>query len=199
MRHARWIFVTATLAAACGSRGLLQGDTYEPDGTLAEPVPADRPDGSAASTTDAAPLPPPDAAQYPTGTCEGARDLGTVSGDTGQGSLSATGDCSEWVRLRVTEDDSNAIGKPMKAKLTLTPLAGDLDLYVFFDPARCDAPSASAVSAGTTPEIVSLAWGENGVANGADDGRTVRVLVLKPGGPCTAGGNTWRLEVEGNR
>lgn len=196
------------LAAACGSRGLLQGDELEPDGTLPAAIPRDRPeagpcDGSSCDAgTDARPLPGSDAATLPSNTCMTARSIGTVSGDQGATTATGTGGCAEWVSVRVTEDDGNAIGKAMKAKLTLTPLGSDFDLYVFFEPnadeLSCTFPYASSTTSGATPETVFLAWGEGTVANGKEDGRTLRAAIVKPGGACAPDAG-WRLLVEGNR
>jgi hypothetical protein len=198
-----FIFVWVLLVAACGARGLLQGDEYEPDGTLPAALPRDRPEaGPPDASADARPLPGSDAATLPTNTCESARAFGSVSGDTGSTTATTTGSCAEWVSVRVTEDDGNALGAAMKAKLTLTPRGSDFDLYVFFEPnadeVACTFPYASGTTSGSTAEAVFLAWGEGTVANGKEDGRTLRAAVVKPGGACVPDAG-WTLLVEGNR
>jgi len=202
---------------ACGDDGLLQGDDYRPDGVLPIAPASERieggtrceggvtPDGGAcdAGTADVQVVPLGDASTEPSNTCQTARAIGTMAGDLGSPALTAQGTCSEYISLRATEDSSSALGATMKTTLTLTPVGGDFDLYVFFDPVRdvraCTAPFARSVASGTTPETVALTWGEGSVANGSDDGRTIGVAVFKAGGACGPDAGRWTFRAEGNR
>ena len=202
------LFVSAAFAwLACGDDDLRRGEAFTPDGALAAPTPVDRSDAAGVDAgTDAGSLPirdaGPDVNTTPIGTCETARAIGTVSGDTGGGSLGAKGSCSEWISFRATEDDNSAFGTGMKAKLTMTPTGHDFDLYAFFDPNRdvvaCNAPFARSEQGQLAVETIPLTWGEGTVANGSDDGRTIRVLVQSTAEACPAGA-TWSLVVGGNQ
>ena len=199
-------------AFACASDNLLQGDGYAPDGTLPIAPASDRLDGGAgkcdggscdASILDGAVVMPiPDGATLPTNTCMTARAIGTLAGDTAGSPLGTTGTCSEWIRLRATEDNSGALGAPMKVKLTLTSTGHDFDLFVFFNPAKdvlsCTNPFAVSQTRGTVDEVLSLVWGEGTVANGSDDGRTIALQVQSAEGPCPAGSG-WSLTADGNQ
>jgi len=205
------VILPTALFVACSNDNPLQGDAYEPGGVLpiapaSTRVDGGRCDGGDSSCdggpTDAAPtIPIGDASAEPKNSCTTARAVGTVSGDTGAGALTAQGTCSEWVSFRATEDNSGVLGAGMKVKLTLTMTGGDFDLYVYYDAGRdslsCDAPAARSFQSGTTAEQVSLSWGEGTVSNGSEDGRTIGVAVIKANGPC--GGTAWSLLAEGNR
>lgn len=212
----RWLaaFALTVLAgaAACGSDGLLQGDGFAPDGTLPIAPASDRSDSGIAvcdggacdaGLKDAAPiLPIPDGATLPTNTCQTARGMGTVSGDTGATAVSTTGKCSEWISFRATEDNSGALGVPMKAKVTLTMTGHDFDLFVYFNPNKdvlsCASAFAVSQTRGTVDEVLSLQWGEGTVANGSDDSRTIALQVQSAEGPCPAG-SSWSLTANGNQ
>lgn len=214
MRLRRGFIVTAIAGlfasfAACGSDGLLQGEELRPDGRLPIGPASERPEAGAAceaGSCDASPDAPPnplvDASSQPTNTCETARSIGTIAGDTANARVTSTGSCSEWLSVRATEDSSSALGAPMKVKLTLEPGASDFDLYAYYDPVRdvraCVAPFAASYQVGSATETIALSWGEGSVANGSDDGRTVNVLVLKAGGPCSPDAGPWRLTAAGN-
>ncbi len=204
----------SALTTACDSDGLLQGEAFTPDGTLPTEPASGRDAASAgcdggdaaacdASVPDSAPIVPvPDGATPPKNTCQTARPVGTVSGDTGATSLSASGTCSEWISLRATEDSSSALGVPMKVELTLTSKGHDFDLYVYLNKVKdllaCSAPVAVSETRGTVDEIVALTWGEGSVANGSDDVRTIGVVVQSAQGACPPG-SSWTLTANGNR
>jgi hypothetical protein len=202
-------------AVACGTDGLLQGDAFTPDGTLPTEPASERDaaggscDGGDGGTAceggvadSAPPLVVPDGATPPSNTCQTARAVGTVSGDTGATSLTATGTCSEWISLRATEDNSSALGAPMKVSLTLTSMGHDFDLFVYLNTSKdvlaCSTPIAMSETRGTIDEIVPLTWGEGTVANGSDDGRTIGVAIQSAQGPCPPGSG-WTLTANGNR
>ncbi len=185
----------AGVFVACGpDPGLYQGEPYMPEGaTIAPGTPSERDaacDGCIASL-DGAVITLPEGGAEPSNTCETARDIGSLSGDTISASRTTTGTCSEWLRLRATESDNSGVGTKMKVTLTLTPVVDDFELYAYLDTGRdvvtCAAPFARSSNPGTAVETIELAWGEGSVANGEDDGRTIGVAVIKAAGPCTPG------------
>lgn len=206
----RALLASLTLAAAaCGGTELLQGDAFLPDGALPIEPATDRSDAGACdgpcAPIDAAPPGRDGAAEAgaePSNTCAEARSMGSVSGDTGSDVVTASGKCAEWLRVRVTEDSSGAIGSEMKLELTLVPAGHDFDLYAFLDPSRdvlaCAAPFARSETNAEAEEKLSLRWGEGTVANGSDDGRDVNVLVASALGPCPPAAS-WTLRAAGNR
>lgn len=206
MRNVLPLIAVASIGLACGENDLRQGEAYMPDGALALPEPREPSDAGGDAETDAGMLPirdaGPDVNVTPIGTCEAARDVGTVSGDTGGGSLSATGTCSEWISFRATENDNGAFGTGMKAKITMTPKGHDFDIYAFFDPTRdvvaCTSPFARSEQGQLAIETIPLSWGEGTIANGADDGRTIRVLVQSTAEACPADAS-WSLTIGGNQ
>jgi hypothetical protein len=125
-----------------------------------------------------------------------------VAGDEGSTPVTAQGTCAEFVRVRVVEANSNAVGAAMRLSVTLSPAGHDFDLYAFLDPARdqlaCASPFARSETNGVSAESVGLRWGEGSVANGTDDGRTVVLAVTSASGPCPPGA-TWSLTATGNK
>ncbi|MDB4938268.1 MAG: hypothetical protein JWP87_5240 [Labilithrix sp.] len=207
------LVLAAAAAMACAKDALMQGESFQPDGTLPTDPPSDRVDASAgsceggkgcdASAADSASvLPAADGATPPSNTCQTARAVGTLSGDTGSQTITAKGSCSEWISFRATEDSSSAIGAPMKVTLTLTSTGHDFDLYVYYTPSKdvvaCSTPFAQSETRGTVDEIVPITWGEASVANGSDDGRTIGVAVQSAMGGCPPGSG-WTLTADGNR
>jgi hypothetical protein len=167
------------LLAACAEAG-----TTLPAGTADAPVtPIDSP-----KLVDAA----PDAAQnlcQSTASCATATSIGTVSGDTGNAMVTASGYQSAWYRVRVTEDDSSPIGKALKVTVQLMSPAGtNYDLYVYVntgtDIVECNSISGSSMSTQQF-DSVSLSWGEGTVANGVDDSRYVSIEVRPVSGTCS--------------
>ena len=209
-RVRRILFCVAVAAcAACTAEHAFQGDSYSPDETLPVDDPTLRADtgstcdgGACDAAVDA--LPPPDleAGAPPSNACATARNIGTVSGDTITPSLQTTGTCSEWLKLRATENDSSVLAVAMKLRISVTSDA-NADLYVYLDPNNdtlsCDLPYAvsNGVGAGES-EITSVSWGESIVGNRSDDSRTVNILVLFPDTACSAA-TSWSLVVDGNR
>jgi hypothetical protein len=137
-----------------------------------------------------------------TNTCPTAQSLGTVSGDTGSATANGSGATSQWLSVRVTEDDNSVIGKALKVKVTLTsPSSANFDLYLYVnkgtDQVECTTLSGSSTQT-SGPDTVSLTWGEGAVANGVDDSRTVSIEVRNVSGTCDPG-STWTLLVQGNQ
>lgn len=206
--------------SGCSEDGLLQGTPYLPSGDI--PIdPASVREASApcpedGGCPDAADAPPPtrDAGASeagdagftppapPKNTCATAREVGTVAGDAPSPPVTADGTCAEYLRVRVTETSTSALGVGMRVSLTLSPAGHDFDLYAFLDPNRdqlaCAAPFARSETNGLSPETISLQWGEGTVANGNDDSRWVVVAVTSAQGPCPAGAS-WTLSAVGDK
>lgn len=192
MRHLLLALALSGCAVAGGKSQPVQGD--------APPVPGDAP----VVRSDAPP--PIDApAQMmctSTATCATAMALGSVSGDTGNASLQASGYQSAWYQVRVTEDDSGPLATPMQLNAQLTSPAGtNYDLYLYVntgsDVVECTTASTSSTSTGPS-DVAHLTWGETGTfANGADDSRTVSIEVRPVSGSC-APGATYQLTVTGD-
>lgn len=134
--------------------------------------------------------------------CLGATTMTDVSGDTGAGTSRITGTTSQWLKIRVSEDDSGVVGKKLKLKLTLTsPSSANFDMrvYVPLDGSSQKCTGADRMTSATVgPDVASVEWGEGLVANGDDDDRTVTVEVFHVSGTCAAG-QTWSLLAEGNK
>lgn len=138
--------------------------------------------------------------------CLSGRFLGTLSGDTGDGGLSASGSTSTWLHVRVTEDNNEVNGRPLRLRAQLTaPPSGAFDLRAYFDESRNDDAGldcvhlvASSVAADGGASL-ELTWGDpkDKTANGADDGRTVAIEVRNTSGVCAATA-PWRVDLRGN-
>jgi len=136
-------------------------------------------------------------------TCIGATILTDVRGDTNADTATHTGSTSKWLKIRVSENNSNPIdGEKLKLKVTLTSPAGtnfDLRLYLPGDGSsqKCAGPDRSTTNT-TGNDVTSIDWGEGAIANGSSDDRTVTVEVVHVSGTCAAG-QTWSLLAEGNK
>jgi hypothetical protein len=135
--------------------------------------------------------------------CSGAVSVGNLSGDSGGGSTTHSGDTSEWVKVRVTENDNSPIGSKLKVSGTLDVDSGtDYDLYAYLvessDVSPCGtSPVKKSDSGGIgANEQVSFDWGEGFVANGGDDSRWVVFEVRHKGGICANA--PWILTLKGN-
>ena len=169
-------------------------------------VDADQGGGFDAAIGDTAP-PPSEASTscVAPNTCQGATDIGSVSGDTSSQPVNESGFTSTWMQIKVTEDDTNPLGKKLNFHATLTsPASTNFDLYVYLDDGSssspttraCGAPSAQSTNA-TGPDTASLTWGEGTPANGSDDTRIVSIEVRYVGGTCDPSAK-WSLVVTGN-
>ena len=134
--------------------------------------------------------------------CGGASAMTAVSGDTGAPTSRTTGTTSQWLKIRVTEDDSGVIGKKVTLRLTLTsPSSANFDMRVYVPTDASSQKCTGAdrqTSATVGPDVASVEWGEGAVANGDDDHRTVTIEVFHVSGTCAAG-QTWSLLAEGNK
>jgi hypothetical protein len=213
--RSRWVscLVAAAALASLGACASAGGDAPGGDDDIGgDPVDAallpDSPSSfidAASGTPDAGPGPTADAA---TGagcssgaTCAGATSLGTVSGDTANQKLTASGYQSAWYRVRVTEDDDTLGGLTLRVAAKLTsPASADYDVFVYLnedsDVVECSTTTGTTTTTGLTNEV-KAEWGEVGIANGLADDRDVSIEVRPISGTCSPG-QTWQLQVEGN-
>ncbi len=143
------------------------------------------------------------------GTCQGAQcqqatDYGAVSGDTGSQSVTVSGSQPQWVKVRVTEDDSGIVGHKLKVTATLdSPPGENFDLYVYVNTSsdvslECSALAGSSTNAAGVTDTVSKSWGEGTIPNGSDDSRNVSIEVRAAAGATCNSSSTWSLTVKGN-
>ena len=185
--------------AILGTVGLLAGCASA--GSGAEPGKPDAKLPSDASVGQDAPIDALANACPSTDTCTGATMLGSVSGDTGNQKLTASGYRSAWYRVRVTEDDSGIAGVTLRVGANLTSPSGlHFDTFVYLnsgsDAVECATTTGSTSTAGNV-ETVRAEWGEGAIANGSDDGRYVSIEVRPPASGC-APAQAWQLEIEGD-
>ncbi|MEO7097429.1 MAG: hypothetical protein ABI175_29480 [Polyangiales bacterium] len=138
--------------------------------------------------------------------CASSTTMGSVSGDTGSGTKTATGSDGQWLQINVTEDDSGIFSsKDLKVKITLDSPAGEnFDLYVYQGKDKGDGgglecttvAGSSTLSSGS--DAVSLNWNDNHPVGGHDDTRTITIEVRPAGDPCDPSA-TWTLTVAGNK
>lgn len=134
-------------------------------------------------------------------TCASAMMLGTVSGDTGNGRLTATGHQSAWFRVRVTEDFSDFPGLALRVASKVTSPPGvQFDTFVYVnagaDQVECATTTGTKSNMGAVTQV-RAEWGESTVPNGGDDSRDVSIEVRPVGTNCTPA-QQWQLEIEGN-
>jgi hypothetical protein len=137
-----------------------------------------------------------------TDTCQTAMNLGTVSGDSQNQKLTASGHRGAWYRVRVNEDSSGIGGLSLRVAAKLTsPTAPMFDVLVYVntgsDVVECATTTGSVTTTGSTKQV-RAEWGEGTISNGSDDGRNVSIEIrplMTSGCSPTA---TWQLEVEGN-
>ncbi|HEX3761816.1 MAG TPA: hypothetical protein VHW23_24120 [Kofleriaceae bacterium] len=143
----------------------------------------------------------------PTASCQGtdacltAITLGTISGDTGNQTLTAKGSRAAWFRVRVTENDTDLDGVAMHVLARLTPPAGaDFDVRVYVNPdtdiLECTNTSGVATTSGNVKQV-RASWGEDVVTDGEDDSRDVSIEVRPLSGSCSSTA-TWQLVIEGD-
>ncbi|MBK6462334.1 MAG: hypothetical protein IPF92_15150 [Myxococcales bacterium] len=135
-------------------------------------------------------------------TCLGGTTMTAISGDTGSPTSRTTGTTSQWLKIRVSENDSGVFGAKLKVRLTLTsPSSANFDMRVYVandgSSQKCTGVDRQT-SATVGPDVASVEWGEGAVANGDDDDRWVTIEVFHVSGTCAAG-QTWSLLAEGNK
>jgi hypothetical protein len=184
----RLAVVACVACAACAQAGAPTG-------------PVDASQTGDGSKLDARPLDAAMEACASGATCQTAMDLGSVSGDTGNAMVMASGYRSAWYHVRVTENDNSVVGVKLSFTVSLTsPAATNYDVFVYLntgsDVIECTQPSGSVTTTGTT-DSTHVSWGEGTVANGNDDSRTVSIEVRAPATGCSAAA-PWQLQFQGD-
>jgi hypothetical protein len=133
--------------------------------------------------------------------CTTAITLGTISGDTGNQTLTAQGSRAAWFRIRVTENEATIDGIPMHVLARLTPPAGEsFDVRIYVNPdtdiLECTNTSGAATTSGTVKQV-RASWGEDVVTNAADDSRDISIEVRPLSSTCAPAAK-WQLVIEGN-
>jgi hypothetical protein len=133
--------------------------------------------------------------------CNAATVLGTVSGDETSPLLHASGSEPTWVTFQVTENNDGLTGESVSFKATLTsPVGYDFDLYAFRGSdggtTGCGGVTDESTAVGEL-DLVSMSWGEGGVANGGDESAWVALQIEVKNGICDPT-LEWTLEVEGD-
>ncbi len=184
--------VVATCAlGACASAGSSGPPDARTDGT--------------SGTGDAAIDAPGDAALATctgTDTCQAAMMLGSVSGDSNNQKLTASGYQSAWYRVRVTEDNDAIGGLTLRVAAKLTsPASLMFDVLVYVntgsDVIECATTTGTISSNGNTKQV-RVEWGEGTIANGSDDGRNVSIEIRPLATSGCSPSEMWQLEIEGN-
>ena len=207
----------ATLSAACGSNGdvtTATGDSGSAFGADDGSTPSDdagiviidayapddaRWDDSAAALTFDSGAP---TCGFPT-VCPQTRGIGTISGDTSpaNNTVTTTGSTSEWISVRVTENNNSGFGHAMSITAKLTSAAAtNYDLFVYVNDGSAKAECTKVAGLSSDPgstDTASAKWGEGSVANGKVDDATVTIRVQHITGPCDTI-DPWKLEVTGN-
>ena len=130
-----------------------------------------------------------------------ATPLPSIAGDQSGPTVGASGYTSEWLRIDVTEQDSNIVGKKLTLTAALTSPPGmNYDLYAYLGGSvgdiQCSNPKAQSTST-TGVDQVSFQWGEGSISNGSDDSATVMLEIRWVSGACTNTQN-WSLSAHGD-
>ncbi len=190
----RWLGPLVVALTACASAGSPEGttDAAGTDAPVRRDAAIDAPGGDA----------PPMMSCASSDTCAAAMMLGTVSGDTGNAKLSASGYRAAWFRVRVSENDSGVFGLTLRvgAKLT-SPIGENFDAILYVntgaDVVECTTPRGTATVTGNVEET-RIEWGETGTfSNGSNDDRDVSIEIRPVTTNCSPSA-MWQLEVEGN-
>jgi hypothetical protein len=128
--------------------------------------------------------------------CTTAKTLGTVSGDTGSQTLTATGSQAAWFRVRATEDATPSDGS-MQVLAKLTPPAGeDFDVFVYVNPdmdtVACPGGTGTVTTGGPGKQVPA-SWRD--FFN--DASRNVSIEVRPRSAACSPTAK-WQLVIEGN-
>jgi hypothetical protein len=185
------VLLAASVLVACASADTGSGTTVDAatggrDGGVDAPRPID-----AALATCAG-----------TDTCQGAMMLGSVSGDSGNQKLTASGYRGAWFRVRVSEDVDGIGGLSLRVAAKLTSPANiKFDTFVYVnsgsDVVECSSTTGTVTTSGNTKQV-RAEWGEGTIANGADDDRNVSIEVRPISTSGCSMAESWQLEVEGN-
>ncbi len=138
-----------------------------------------------------------------TTSCDKPHDLGSIAGDSDGSSVTAQGDCTQWLRIRANETDHGVLPHGMKLTATLVSPPGiDFDLVVYLnekaDTLECTTATGQSAVPASRPDVVEAQWGEVWDPIDGDDSRTVSIQV-KAKDPSSCGKGTWALVLEGNK
>lgn len=183
-----------------GGRPLVM-DVAKTDDDASEPIVKDEP---AAET----PAPPEEEEETPaeptaTNTCQSARAIGSINGDSKATPLEATGAGGEWVSIVIKESESGPLAENLTARVTLTsPPSCEFDLFAFADFEKaepsCTKEAGRSTRLGSAADTITLQWGEGWFVNFGDDSRTVHLEVRRTGSGTCAAGDKWKLKIEGD-
>lgn len=184
------VWVTAAGCASAGGGAATDANEDSSTGRMDASVIVDAPSDSALATCAS------------TDVCQSAMMLGTVSGDSNNVKLTASGYQSAWFRVRVTEDNSSVGGLSLRVAAKLTsPSAPMFDVFVYLnagsDQIECSTTTGTVSTSGTTKQV-RAEWGEGTISNGSDDGRDVSIEVRPLSQSGCAQAAMWQLEIEGN-
>ena len=193
LRAVLLLLATCTTVAGCATAG-----NASPDASHDAPGNGGKQDGSVAD----APLDAATMSCAGTDTCQTATLLGTVSGDSQNQKLTASGHLGGWHRVRVTENSSSVGGVSLRVAAKLTsPNAPMFDVFVYVnagsDQVECSTTTGTVSTTGMTKQV-RAEWGEGSISNGADDSRTISIEVRPLAASGCSADATWQLEVEGN-
>jgi hypothetical protein len=137
-----------------------------------------------------------------TDTCQTAMMLGSVSGDSNNQKLTASGHKGAWFRVRVTEDVDGIGGLSLRVAAKLTsPANVKFDTFVYVntgsDVVECATTTGTVTTNGNLKQV-RAEWGEGTIANGADDDRNVSIEIRPMNASGCSPSEMWQLEVEGN-
>jgi hypothetical protein len=135
----------------------------------------------------------------------GATDLGSVSGDKNADVKTATGTDNQFLRVKVTEDDSSILSsKDLHVRVTLSSTdPANFDLYVYLGSTKADGGSIECTSVkdsstvSGSDDVIEETWTDNHPIGGSDDTRYVTIEVRSATPTCS--GASWSLTVEGNK
>ncbi len=203
-----------SLDAAAESDAAVQPDVSGPDTSATDTSVSDTStltDGDAAgqavsdARVDGNVLPDgasPNPCDAPT-TCPTVRDMRTISGDETGPSVAARGYRSEWLKIRVTENNDSMTSRPaMRAKYTLiSPPDANFDLYVYMasknEQTLIECNNVTNSSTSTSPTDIAYTELGDGTFS-SDESRNITIEVRFVSGTCRPDAE-WNLLVEGNK
>jgi len=137
--------------------------------------------------------PPPPTTCNAVNACTAAFDIGTLAGDAAGTGISVDGSTARWLEFRAKEIDGSTFGAPMKVRVVLDAPAG----WSFRAHMNTTTDVSSACGTTTyapTSNVLTLAWGEGGYANGSDDSRNIAIEIQDPSGACPSDFD-WKLDI----
>lgn len=167
--------------------------TNDPGAPSAAPASADAGppivEHAATATPPIAPSAPEATPDETPTTCETAKDLGEVDGDSGEWTKSGQGKCSGFYRLRMKETVGFDL-IPLSLSLDLvSPADEKFDLFVYVDTKKdqleCKTPLVKSDTPVGNVDSLDASWGDTPFS---DDSRTVSIEVRSHSGKCSTQG-----------